>query len=194
MPDWTGGASGAVSGATFGSSFGPVGTVAGGILGGATGLFGGNDERSKAERQRQALLDRLKKRDEELLDQTPTESAFYQAGTEEMREQQERQAQRDQARNVRAGGSSEMAIAQSAERQRQFGQGQRQLAGDAERYLNDRQARALGRLLNVSREQAALGRRRRQNKNQQIKSAVKQGTKVLDDMELPDILGSRPYG
>lgn len=167
MANWRGGASGAVSGAAVGSTFGPVGAGIGAALGGVAGLFGGggqSDAEKAAARRRKALMKMLQGNYSRVKGQDATSSSYFQSGAGVLRDMLQERAKSGEAALVRRGaGGSEMAIAQQAQRQETLAEGLRGLTSDSERFLADRQARALGRMLQAQGLfEGAAGRSQRQ--------------------------------
>lgn len=182
MPNWKGGLSGAASGAAIGSMVPVIGTGVGAALGGALGFFGGGDGSDKksdaeksAQRRRKALMNMLDANNSQLQNQSPTDSAFFRTGMGQISAQTQERREADEAQAARTGASGEMGIAMAAQRQEAAGRGMRSLLGDAERHLQDRQARALSRLLQaqgISKTAAERRRRTRLRRQKQSNDAI----------------------
>ena len=145
--------SGAASGAAAGASVGgPIGAGIGGAIGLATGFFG--DDAGDSEARRQAignnrnLLSMLEERYQAAAERDPTDTALFQAGSTQAREQAERQAEVDAAQaNARGLSGSQFAVAQDANRQRQLARTQRDLLARSDRVQREKERAALQSML-----------------------------------------------
>ena len=187
---FSGAASGAATGASVGSVVPGVGTAVGagvGAIGGAlTGFFGGDDDengpRQQAIGQNRELLSMLEDRFQAAEDRTPTETTFFESGMAQAREQADRAADRDAAQAAARGlEGSQFALAQDAQRQRQFATTQQELLGQASQLERQDERAALQRLLQQRSQlnslvgsEASAQRRADQRRSASVQRALSQ--------------------
>lgn len=125
----------------------------------------GDGDRSPAARQRQQILERLQRSYEQGQNQSPAQSAHFQASTAQLRRQNERQKNRDEAQAAARGlEGSQFEVAQNAVRARTMAQGQQRALGQSARIQNQKQQRRLGHLMTGLNQQDANYWRRREEK------------------------------
>jgi len=137
-----------LSGAAAGSAIAPgIGTAIGGAVGLASGFLGGNDgsdiREQAIDRNRQALS-RLTERRDEVLEEGPTDTEFFNAGASQLQEQAQEQADADAAQAAARGlTGSQFEVAQDQARAETRAEGLRSLLTEAERIdnRNEQQAR-----------------------------------------------------
>jgi len=184
--DFSTGLSGAASGAAAGSSFGPVGTAIGGAVGLASGFFGGDgggsSARDRAIQRNRESLRALTDRHQARLEESPTDTAFFQAGVGQLREQANRQADRDaQQAAARGLAGSQFELAQDASRAGTQADALRSLVRGAEEIdnRNERQAqqavqRQRESLNALVSDQARAQSRRQARQGQAVRQAFSQ--------------------
>ena len=147
----SGAASGAATGAQLGSIVPGVGNAVGGAIGGALGLAsgffggggGGSSARDRAIQRNRESLRALTERYESRLEESPTDTAFFETGVGQLQEQADRQADRDaQQAAARGLGGSQFELAQDANRARTQSDALRSLVRGAEEMDNRNEQRA----------------------------------------------------
>jgi hypothetical protein len=202
--DFSTGLSGAASGAATGAQLGSVvpglgnvvGAVGGGVLGLASGFFGGDSgssARDRAIQRNRESLSNLTQQYEARLEESPTDTAFFQTGVTELQEQAERQAERDAEQATARGLSgSQFEVAQDANRAQSQGSALRSLVASAEQRdnRNERQAQQAMQRQREALNALVSGKARAQRQRQ-----ARQGEATRQAFsQVPALLGELDFG
>jgi hypothetical protein len=196
--DFSTGLSGAASGAAAGSQVLPGwGTAIGGGVGLLSGFFGGDDggspARDRAIQRNRESLRALTDRYETRLEESPTETAFFQTGVGQLQEQADRQSDRDAAQAAARGlGGSQFELAQDANRAQTQSEALRSLVRGAEEMDNRNEQRALQ---NMQRQREALNALVSDQARMQDRRQAQQGQALQQSFsQLPFLLSQADFG
>lgn len=201
--DFSTGLSAAASGAAAGSAFGPIGTAVGGGVGLLSGFFGGDSGSSARDRAIQrsreslsALTDQYQAR----LEETPTDTAFFQTGVTQVQEQADRQADQDAAQAAARGlTGSQFEVAQDSTRAQTQASALQSLVRGAEERDNrneqqaqqavQRQRESLNALVS---DQARAQSRRQSRQGQATRQAFASVPMLLNELDFGSSSGGGP--
>jgi uncharacterized membrane protein YccC len=184
------GLSGAASGAAIGTQFGGpgIGTAIGAGAGFLSGFLGGDDSPGPREKAIERSRERLKA----LTEKSPTETTTFNVGATELQERADEEAERDASQAAARGlEGSQFAVAQDANRARQYGEGLRSLLRTSDARLRESRRNTRSQLNALLSGQAQAERQQQAQQNAALQQAFQNIPAVLDAFDTgTDTLGA----